>query len=111
MKMAILGAGGIAEKMAATINYILAPHACQLGFILHRIKRRVPEYSNDWNEELRPYYIHLRIAMRLVLIETSLKERYEEKLRLKEDEIAYYKDFKARQSTIACRQLCCELLF
>lgn len=33
------------------------------------------------------------------LMETSLKERYEEKLRLKEEEIAYYKDFKARQST------------
>lgn len=33
------------------------------------------------------------------LVETSLKERYEEKLRLKEEEIAYYKDFKARQST------------
>ncbi len=33
------------------------------------------------------------------LMETSIKERYEEKLRLKEEEIAYYKDFKARQST------------
>ncbi|MEZ3435328.1 MAG: DUF2130 domain-containing protein [Lachnospiraceae bacterium] len=33
------------------------------------------------------------------LMETSLKERYEEKLRLKEEEVAYYKDFKARQST------------
>lgn len=33
------------------------------------------------------------------LMETSLKERYEERLRLKEEEIAYYKDFKARQST------------
>ena len=33
------------------------------------------------------------------LTEASLKERYEERLRLKEEEIAYYKDFKARQST------------
>lgn len=33
------------------------------------------------------------------LMETSLRERYEEKLRLKEEEVAYYKDFKARQST------------
>lgn len=31
--------------------------------------------------------------------EASLKERYEERLRQKEEEIAYYKDFKARQST------------
>ncbi len=29
----------------------------------------------------------------------SLKEAYEEKLRAKDDEIAYYKDFKAKQST------------
>lgn len=33
------------------------------------------------------------------LTEASLKERYEEKLRIKEEEVAYYKDFKARQST------------
>jgi len=33
------------------------------------------------------------------LMENSLKERYEERLRLKDEEIAYYKDFKARQST------------
>lgn len=33
------------------------------------------------------------------LRESSLKERYEERLRLKDEEIAYYKDFKARQST------------
>ena len=33
------------------------------------------------------------------LMETSLRERYEEKLKVKEEEIAYYKDFKARQST------------
>ncbi len=33
------------------------------------------------------------------LKEQSLKEKYEEKLRAKEEEIDYYKDFKARQST------------
>lgn len=31
--------------------------------------------------------------------EQSLKENYEEKLKTKEEQIAYYKDFKARQST------------
>lgn len=33
------------------------------------------------------------------LNEKSLKEQYEEKLRLKDEQIEYYKDFKARQST------------
>ena len=33
------------------------------------------------------------------LKERSLKEKYEEKLRLKDEQIEYYKDFKARQST------------
>jgi len=33
------------------------------------------------------------------LKEQSLKESYEEKLRAKEEQIAYYKDFKSRQST------------
>lgn len=33
------------------------------------------------------------------LNEKSLKERYEEKLKLKDEEIAYYRDFKAREST------------
>lgn len=33
------------------------------------------------------------------LKEQSLKESYEEKLRAKDEQIAYYKDFKARQST------------
>ncbi len=33
------------------------------------------------------------------LSEQSLKEQYEEKLKLKDEQIDYYKDFKARQST------------
>lgn len=33
------------------------------------------------------------------LNERSMKEQYEEKLRLKDEQIEYYKDFKARQST------------
>lgn len=33
------------------------------------------------------------------LKEKSLKEQYEDKLRLKDEQIEYYKDFKARQST------------
>lgn len=33
------------------------------------------------------------------LNEKSIKEQYEERLRLKDEQIAYYKDFKARQST------------
>ncbi|MBQ1406697.1 MAG: DUF2130 domain-containing protein [Eubacterium sp.] len=33
------------------------------------------------------------------LNEKALKEKYEEKLRLKDEQIDYYKDFKARQST------------
>lgn len=33
------------------------------------------------------------------LNEKSLKEQYEDKLRLKDEQIEYYKDFKARQST------------
>ncbi len=33
------------------------------------------------------------------LSETTMKERHQEELRHKEEEIAYYKDFKARQST------------
>ncbi len=33
------------------------------------------------------------------LSEQSLKEQYEEKLKLKDEQIEYYKDFKARQST------------
>lgn len=33
------------------------------------------------------------------LKETSLKEKYEEQLKDKDEQIAYYKDFKARQST------------
>lgn len=33
------------------------------------------------------------------LKERSLKEQYEEKLRMKEEQLEYYKDFKARQST------------
>ena len=33
------------------------------------------------------------------LSEKSLREQYEEKLRLKDEQIEYYKDFKARQST------------
>ncbi len=33
------------------------------------------------------------------LNEKSIKEQYEEKLRLKDEQIEYYKDFKARQST------------
>lgn len=33
------------------------------------------------------------------LNEKSLKEQYEEKLKLKDEQIEYYKDFKARQST------------
>ena len=35
----------------------------------------------------------------LTLQEKSLKERYEEQLKLKDEQIAYYKDFKAKQST------------
>lgn len=34
-----------------------------------------------------------------LLKENSLKESYEEKLKLKDEQIAYYKDFKAKQST------------
>lgn len=34
-----------------------------------------------------------------LLNEKSLKEQYEDKLRLKDEQIEYYKDFKARQST------------
>ncbi len=33
------------------------------------------------------------------LNETTMKERYQEELKRKDEEIAYYKDFKARQST------------
>lgn len=33
------------------------------------------------------------------LREKSLREQYEERLRMKDEQIAYYKDFKARQST------------
>ena len=33
------------------------------------------------------------------LSEKSLQEQYEEKLKLKDEQIEYYKDFKARQST------------
>lgn len=33
------------------------------------------------------------------LLETSLRDKYEERLRMKDEQIAYYKDFKARQST------------
>lgn len=33
------------------------------------------------------------------LMKASMKEQYEEKLKLKDEQIAYYKDFKARQST------------
>lgn len=33
------------------------------------------------------------------LREQNIKEQYEERLRMKDEEIAYYKDFKARQST------------
>ena len=34
-----------------------------------------------------------------LLKENSLKESYEEKIKLKDEQIAYYKDFKAKQST------------
>ena len=34
-----------------------------------------------------------------LLREQGLKDRYEERLRLKDEQIAYYRDFKARQST------------
>lgn len=34
-----------------------------------------------------------------LLKESSLKESYEEKIKLKDEQIAYYKDFKAKQST------------
>lgn len=33
------------------------------------------------------------------LMKTSMEEQYKEKLKLKDEQIAYYKDFKARQST------------
>lgn len=33
------------------------------------------------------------------LLETNLKEKYETQLKLKDEQIAYYKDFKAKQST------------
>lgn len=33
------------------------------------------------------------------LLEANLKEKYENQLKLKDEQIAYYKDFKARQST------------
>lgn len=33
------------------------------------------------------------------LMKTSIEEQYKEKLKLKDEQIAYYKDFKARQST------------
>ena len=33
------------------------------------------------------------------LKEQSLKEKYEEQLKMKDELVAYYKDFKARQST------------
>ncbi|MDO4291982.1 MAG: DUF2130 domain-containing protein [Eubacteriales bacterium] len=38
-------------------------------------------------------------SQELLLKEQALKDSYEEKLRAKEEQIAYYRDFKARQST------------
>ena len=48
---------------------------------------------NSLNHELK-----LR-ENQFLLEEKTLKENYEEKLKSKEEQIAYYKDFKARQST------------
>lgn len=55
---------------------------------------------NDKNKEIDILNNKLSLSNNEYLLkEKNLKDSYEEKLKLKDDQISYYKDFKARQST------------
>ena len=55
---------------------------------------------NDKNKEIDKLNNKLSLSSNEYLLkEKNLKDSYEEKLKLKDDQISYYKDFKARQST------------
>lgn len=106
-KLAVAEAIAEAEKKLAQKDAEIAEKSSQIEKMradakAEDVKRRleITEAVNSIEKERDDLAAKLRAQeTERKLIETSLKERYEEKLRLKEDEIAYYKDFKARQST------------
>lgn len=58
------------------------------------------EITNNKDKEIEALNTKIEINKNEYLIkEQSLKEKYEEKIKDKDEQIAYYKDFKARQST------------
>ena len=60
------------------------------------IKNTIAEREKELNDLSNELNLNKSEAL---LKEKNLKEAYEEKLRNKDEQIAYYKDFKARQST------------
>lgn len=76
----------------------------ELEFQINNIKLKeelnVKNAITDKEKEILELKNHIdNNNMEYILKEKSLTEKYEEKLKAKEEQIAYYKDFKAKQST------------
>jgi hypothetical protein len=44
--------------------HVLRAHQRQLGLVLHRVQSGIAQQRNQGHKELRPYHVHLRIAVR-----------------------------------------------
>ena len=63
-------------------------------------KLEIQESKKDLEHQLEQLNNKLELSKNEYIIkEKNLKESYEEKIKTKEEQIAYYKDFKAKQST------------
>lgn len=95
------------NKIEKTYNEELTKKALEISELKNQIKLKetekelaikntIAEREKELNDLINKLDLNKSEAL---LKEKNLKESYEEKLRNKDEQIAYYKDFKARQST------------
>ena len=88
------------NELTSKLENINNDHANALKLQETKYQLELQEEKSKNIQELEKVTTKLETSKSEYLIkETSLKATYEEKLKAKDEQIAYYKDFKARQST------------
>ena len=89
----------LAEK-AAEYEQALAKKEAELAEQKMKMSAQISELKMQSEAQISELKMQLESEdTKQKLLETSLRDKYEERLRMKDEQIAYYKDFKARQST------------
>ena len=88
------------NELTSKLENINNDHANAIKLQETKYQLELQEEKSKKIQELEKVTTKLETSKSEYLIkETSLKATYEEKLKAKDEQIAYYKDFKARQST------------